>query len=237
MNNKLSENQIKLLIAVVFIIVFAGFILSGGREWLNIDNLLKNRDALSAYTEQHFVMVMLASALIYIISTTFSLPGGTVLSLAVGFLFGRWTGTLIIVLSATVGATCVFLLARYLVADWAREKLSQSEQASKIMTGFESDAFNYMLFLRLVPLFPFWLVNLAPAFTPIPIQTYIISTLIGIIPGSFVFANLGQSLGSINSLDQLVSGQTLFAFILLGMLSITPVLYKRYKVTQKNNDE
>lgn len=236
MINKLSENQIKLAIAAGFVFVFVLFFLSGGRDWLNLDNLLKNRDALAGYTEQHYVTVLLASALLYIVITTFSIPGATIFSLSVGFLFGRWTGTLIIVVSATIGATFVFLLARYLVADWAREKLSNSAQATKIMTGFESDAFNYMLFLRLVPLFPFWLVNLAPAFTPIQIRTFSISTFIGIIPGSFVYANLGQSLNSINSLDQLVSGQTLFAFTLLGLLSITPVLYKRYKASQ-NSDE
>ena len=102
------------------------------------------------------------------------------------------------------------------------------------MDAFQVDAFNYLLFLRLVPLFPFWLVNLAPAFTPISSRIYTITTLIGIIPGSFVFANLGQSLGQIENSEQLLSMPVLMAFTLLGILSLAPVLVKQYKATQSN---
>ena len=101
--------------------------------------------------------------------------------------------------------------------------------AAKLISGFNDNALHYLLFLRLVPLFPFWLVNLAPAFTPIKLRTYVIGTAIGILPGCFVFANLGQSLGRIDSLNQLVSTETLLAFGLLGLFALLPVLMKKFR--------
>ena len=100
---------------------------------------------------------------------------------------------------------------------------------AKISAGFTENAFNYLLFLRLVPLFPFFLVNLAPAFTRISLRTYVLATLFGIIPGSFVYVNLGQTLGRIDSLSGLVSTETLGAFVLLGALALLPVLVKRFR--------
>ena len=234
MKNKLTQHQTKLLVFLLFCFSIAIFYLLDGQQWLNLEALKQNRNALLNYAEQHYLLLYLACGLLYIISTTLSLPGGSILSLALGLLFGRWMGTLLIVVSATIGATLVFLLARYLIADWARERLQGNEQAVKVMDAFQADAFNYLLFLRLVPLFPFWLVNLAPAFTPISARTYIITTLIGIIPGSFVFANLGQSLGQIENAGQLLSMQVIVAFTLLGILALAPVLVKKYKVIQSN---
>jgi len=208
-------------------IAIAAFFLFGGPQFLSLDNIREHRQTLLDFTDRHYFMMLLACGLAYSLSTAVSLPGGTVLSLLLGFLFGRWMGTILIVISATMGAGAVFWLARYLFSDWARAKLQQSNKAQKLLDGFAEDAFNYLLFLRLVPLFPFWLVNLAPAFTSVSIRTYLITTFIGIIPGSFVFANLGQSLGRIESVDQLLSGQTIFALTLLGLLSLVPVLSKR----------
>ncbi|MGZ4960094.1 MAG: TVP38/TMEM64 family protein [Methylomonas sp.] len=208
-------------------IAVAAFFLFGGPELLSLDNIREHRQALVDYTQQHYLVMLLVCGVGYSLSTALSLPGGTVLSLLLGFLFGRWTGTVLIVISATLGAVAVFWLARYLLADWARAKLQQSALSQKLLEGFQADAFNYLLFLRLVPLFPFWLVNLAPAFTSVSIRTYLVTTFIGIMPGSFVFANLGQTLGRIESLDQLLSWQTLLALSLLGGLALIPVLSKR----------
>ena len=168
--------------------------------------------------------------------TALSLPGGVILSLALGLLFGRWMGTFLIVVSATIGATLIFLLTRYLIADWARARLQGNEQAVKLMDSFQDDAFNYLLFLRLVPLFPFWLVNLVPAFTPVSSRTYIMTTFIGICPGSFVFANLGQTLGQIENMGQLLSMPVIIAFSLLGLLALSPILIKRYKAIKNTED-
>ncbi|MEK7825146.1 MAG: VTT domain-containing protein [Nitrospirota bacterium] len=102
--------------------------------------------------------------------------------------------------------------------------------AGNIIQGFNKDAFSYLLFLRLVPLFPFWLVNLVPAFIPVAIRTYITATAIGIIPGSFVFANLGQSLGQIKSLNNLISPEVIIALMLLGLFSLSPIMLKKQQI-------
>lgn len=212
---------------VGLLVVVAGFFLFDGPHMLSLENIREHRNALFEFTRRHYLSMFLLCGLGYSVSTALSLPGGSVLSLLLGFLFGRWMGTFLIVISATLGAVAVFWLARYLFAEWAQKRLQQSALSQKLLNGFDEDAFNYLLFLRLVPLFPFWLVNLAPAFTAVTMRTYLVTTFIGIMPGSFIFANLGQSLGSIDSLNQLFSGQTLLALTLLGGLSLMPVLAKR----------
>jgi uncharacterized membrane protein YdjX (TVP38/TMEM64 family) len=209
------------------LVVIAVFFLFDGPQLLSLEYIREHRDALLLFTKQHYLSMLLLCGIGYSVSTALSLPGGTVLSLLLGFLFGRWVGTFLIVISASLGAAAVFWLARYLFAEWAQKRLKQSALSQKLLDGFDEDAFNYLLFLRLVPLFPFWLVNLAPAFTSVSMRTYLITTFIGIMPGSFIFANLGQSIGSIDSPDQLFSWQTLLALTLLGGLSLVPVLSKR----------
>lgn len=225
---------IKPLVAALFMGSLAAFFIFGGEQYLSLDALHDNRDALLAYTHDHYGQALLLALLIYATATALSFPGATVLSLAVGFLFGRWVGTVIILIAATVGATLVFLAARYLFADAMRKRVGDG-LAAKLINGFSSDAFHYLLFLRLVPLFPFWLVNLAPAFTPIKLRTYVGATAIGILPGCFIFANLGQSLGRIESLGQLLSAETLLAFGLLGLFALLPVVMKKFR-KQVNED-
>ena len=228
---KNSATLIKLLILGLFVGGVIAFFAFGGQKYLNLETLKANRDALIQYAEQHYALALLIGFLIYTVSTALSLPGGLILSLAVGLVFGRWAGTVLIVFAATLGATLVFLAARYLFADMARKKIGGLAQ--KINEGFTQDAFNYLLFLRLVPLFPFWLVNLAPAFTNVSLKTYITATVIGILPGTFVFANLGQNLGRISSTKDLLTPPIIGAFVLLGVFALIPVLYKKFKA--KNN--
>ncbi len=224
---KNSATLIKLLIVALFVGGIVLFFALGGQKYLNLETLKANRDALIHFAERNYVTAFVIGFLIYTISTALSLPGGLILSLAMGLVFGRWAGTILIVLGATLGATLVFLAARYLFADMARKRIGGLAQ--KINEGFTEDAFNYLLFLRLVPLFPFWLVNLAPAFTNISLKTYVTATAIGILPGTFVFANLGQNLGRISSTKDLLTPGTIGAFVLLGVFSLVPVLYKKYK--------
>lgn len=224
-----SATPIKFLILALFLGGIIIFFALGGQKYLNLETLKANRDALIQYADQHYVTALVIGFCVYTISTALSLPGGLILSLAVGLVFGRWAGTVLIVLAATLGATLVFLAARYLFADLARKKIGGLAQ--KINDGFTEDAFNYLLFLRLVPLFPFWLVNLAPAFSNVSLKTYVIATAIGILPGTFVFANLGQSLGGISSTKDLLTPPLIGAFVLLGVFALIPVLYKKFKTT------
>lgn len=218
---------LKLAILALFGGGIAAFFLLDGQRYLNLETIKANRDALLAFADRHFLAALAIAFLVYAGTVALSLPGGLVLSLTMGFVFGRWVGTLLVVIAATVGATLVFLAARYLFADAARRRLGPL--GAKINAGFTADAFSYLLFLRLVPLFPFFLVNLAPAFTSIPLRTYVVATLIGIVPGTFVYVNLGQTLGRIDSLQGLVSGETLVAFGLLGAFALLPVLWKKWR--------
>ena len=224
---KNSATLTKLLVLALFVGGVIAFFAFGGQKYLNLETLKANRDALIQYADQHYASALLIGFLIYTVSTALSLPGGLILSLAVGLVFGRWAGTVLIVFAATLGATLVFLAARYLFANMARKKIGGLAQ--KINVGFTKDAFNYLLFLRLVPLFPFWLVNLAPAFTNVSLKTYVSATAIGILPGTFVFANLGQNLGRISSTKDLLTPPIIGAFVLLGVFALIPVLYKKFK--------
>lgn len=229
-----TSRWLKAAILLAFAAGFAAFFIFGGAQWLNLETIKIHRAELLQFTANNYFTMLLLSVLVYAGATALSIPGALLLSLTVGFLFGRWVGTLVIVLAATVGATGVFLAARYLFAEAAQRRAGGL--AKKMIEGFRENAFNYLLFLRLVPLFPFWLVNLVPAFTPIRVRTYVAATALGIIPGSFVFANLGQSLGRIESIEQLVSGEILAALALLGLFALIPIAVNRLK-TRRNRME
>jgi len=215
----------RVVLALLFAAAVAAFFALGGYRYLSLDTIKDNRDALLAFTQAHHAQALAIAFAVYVAAAAFSLPGGLLLSLTCGFLFGRWAGTVLVVLAATIGATLLFVAARYVFADAARKRLGALGE--KINAGFTRNAFSYMLFLRLVPAFPFFLVNLAPAFTSIPLRTFVLATFIGIIPGTFVFVNLGETLGRIDSLQGLVSWETLGAFALLGILALVPVVVRR----------
>jgi uncharacterized membrane protein YdjX (TVP38/TMEM64 family) len=217
----------KVAVAAIFAVGVLAFFALGGQRYLTLDAVKANRDVLLAFADRHYVAALALAFVVYAGAVALSVPGGLVLSLAVGFVFGRWVGTVLVVAAATLGATLVFLAARYLFADAARRRLGALGE--KIAAGFTENAFSYLLFLRLVPLFAFFLVNLAPAFTGIPLRTYVLATLIGIVPGTFVYVNLGGALGRIDSLQGLVSRETLLAFALLGVFALLPVGWKKWK--------
>lgn len=219
-----SSKLIRLLLLLLFGGGLLAFFLLGGTQYLNLDTLQEQRAALLAFTEQHFWTTALLALLIYTVAVALSIPGGLILSLTMGLLFGRWLGTLLIVIAATAGATLVFLAARYVFAEALRRRLGDG--ARRLLEGFDRNALSYLLFLRLVPLFPFWLVNIAPAFTGIRLRTYAFATFVGIIPGSFVFANIGDTLGHISSTADLVSTEMLLALSLLGLFALLPLFFK-----------
>jgi len=225
--SKSSIAWMRLFILLVFAGGLAAFFLFGGERYLSFVALKANRDFLLMYTENHYWTMLAGAMLIYTVATALSIPIAAGLSLMVGFLFGRWIGMAIILVSATIGSTLVFLGARFVFSEAAQRRMGKV--AEKMIVRFHENDFNYLLFLRLVPIFPFWLVNLVPAFTPMKTRTYMIATALGIIPGCFVFANLGQSLGRIDSPEGLLSLQTLSALVLLGVFALLPVFVKRFR--------
>ncbi|MEW6682881.1 MAG: TVP38/TMEM64 family protein [Nitrospirota bacterium] len=217
----------KLLVAAVLVAgVFAFFALDLGR-YLTLAALKANRDALRNYSETHYVMSALVFMAIYCAQTALSLPGAAILTLTGGFLFGTVPGTLYVNAGATSGAALAFLAARYLFRDHVERRFGAKLES--IQTGFARNAFSYLLTLRLIPLFPFFLVNLASGLTRIRLSTYVAATAIGILPGSVVYANAGRQLGAINSLQDIASPRVVGAFVLLGLLALVPVLYHRLR--------
>ena len=225
-----GRRWLKVALLVLFAGVVAAFFALDGQRYLTLDAVKANRDAMLRFTEAHFVAALVLGFVVYAGAVAFSLPGALVLSLATGFVFGRWVGTALVVAAATTGATILFLAARYIFADAARRRLGALGE--RINAGFTENAFSYLLFLRLVPAFPFFLVNLAPALTSVPLRTFVLATLVGIVPGTFVFVNLGETLGRIDSLAGLVSWETLIAFALLGALALVPVYLRRRASTR-----
>jgi len=220
---------------VLFILLMVGaFIAFEGPSFFNFETLNQHKMTLLAYVEQDYTQSLVLAFVIYVLVVALSLPGAAFLSLVVGFVFGRWIGWLLLVLAATVGAVIVFQLVRYLFYDWAHAQLKKRQQAQQLMAGFEEDAVSYLLFLRVVPLFPFWLVNIILPLTTIKLRPYALGTFFGIMPGRFVFANLGQSLSTVEQVDQIFSLPLMVAFLLLGCLMLVPVWVKRRDMSNKS---
>ena len=216
----------KILIGCVLLAGLGAFFYFDLGLYLSLDALKANRDTLLAYTSSHYVMAVAVFILVYILQTAFSLPGGAILTLTGGFLFGSLMGTLFVNIGATAGATLAFLAAGYLLRDWVEQKFG--DRLGPIQEGFANNAFSYLMTLRLIPAFPFFLVNLVSGLTRVSVGTYVLATSIGIIPGSFVFAFAGRQLGTINSLSQIASPPVLLAFTLLGVLALMPVAYRKW---------
>ena len=215
-----------LMVAFIAVAVGAFAYFDLGR-FLSLEALKQHRDQLLAFTEAHYAASLALFILAYVAMTGLSLPGAVILTLTGGFLFGAVVGTLLVNVGATAGSTLAFLAARYLLRDWVEEKFGA--WLGPLQEGFAKNAFSYLLTLRLIPLFPFFAVNLVSGLTRMRVGSYVAATALGIIPGSFVYAYAGRQLGTINSLKEIASPNVIGAFVLLGMLALVPAIYKKFK--------
>ncbi|HEX9798290.1 MAG TPA: TVP38/TMEM64 family protein [Anaerolineales bacterium] len=221
-----KSSQGKIILAVLFAAAIGAFFYFDLKQYLSLEALKANRDSLLLFTEANYAAAVALFIGVYILQTAFSLPGGAILTLAGGFLFGSLLGTVYVNLGATTGATLAFLAARHLLRDWVERKFG--DRLGPIQEGFSKNAFSYLMTLRLIPLFPFFLVNLVSGLTRVTLGTYVVATAVGIIPGSFVFAYAGRQLGTINSLGEIASPRVLLAFTLLGLLALVPIVYRKF---------
>lgn len=203
-------------------------------RFLTLESLKNNRDLLLAWQGDHRLATVALFMLIYIAQTALSLPGATILSLSAGALFGPWLGTLYAVTAATIGAGLAFLAVRYLFRDGVVKKFGG--KLDGINRELDGRGLNYLLFLRLVPVFPFFLINLAAGLTRLPLRTFLLGTFVGIIPGGFVYVNAGAGLAAINTLGDIASPRVLGAFALLGLFALIPVLYGKFKGRGRSAD-
>jgi len=217
----------------VFAAGVAAFFALGLNEYVTLDALKENREALAAWKAEWGVFAFIAFAALYAATTALSLPTGLVMTLAGGFLFGWMIGGMLVIVGATIGAVAVMLAARYIFADLFRAKLG--EKLTRFEDGFKDDAWSYLLVLRLVPIFPFFVVNVAPAFFAIPVRTFLWTTFLGIAPGTFVYASVGAGIGAVfdaggeANLGIIFSPAVLGPLLGLAALSLLPVAYKKIK--------
>ena len=217
-----SRKALLLFIALLAVALF--FWLDLG-SYLTLGSLKANRQALVDFYATHRLATVAGFMAVYIIQTALSLPGAAILSLAAGAIFGSLMGTVYAVTSASIGATLAFLVTRYLLRDLVLRRFGSRLEGMN--RELEQRGFNYLLFLRLVPIFPFFLINLAAGLTQLPLRTFVFGTLIGIIPGGFVFVNAGASLATITSLSGIASPRVLGSFALLGLFALIPVFYNK----------
>lgn len=222
----------KILPIAIIVAAFAAFFALGLDSYVSFDALRENKDALVDWVNRWGALAFVIYALIYAGMITVVPPTGTVLTLVGGFLFGWFWGGLTVVFGATLGATALFLAARTAFADVLRDRAGGAVQ--KMREGFQEDAVSYMLFLRLVPVFPFFIVNIVPGLLGVKLRTYVLTTFFGIIPGTFVYAALGAGLGDFiderdPDLGLIFEPQYLLPILGLAVLALIPVMLKRLR--------
>src|SRR6266568_8958244 len=225
-------NKKKLAIFITVAGLIALFFWFDLGHYLTLESLKENRERLADLYASHRVAMVAGFMATYVIQTALSLPGAAILSLSAGAVFGAAMGTVYAVIAATAGATLAFLVTRYLLHDTVQRKFGS--RLEKLNRELDARGLNYLLFLRLVPIFPFFLINLGAALTRLPLRTFFIGTMIGIIPGGFVYCNAGASLATITEPAGIASPRVLGAFALLGLFALLPVLYEKFTGRRKS---
>jgi len=219
-------------LAVLVVAALAAY-LSGAYRYVSFHALAAHREWVLLQVERLGFWAPLAFIALYATVAALSIPGATAMTLTGGFLFGTVLGTLYNVLGATIGATLVFLVARSAFGEVLQRRAGPF--LKKIEEGFRQDAISYLLVLRLVPLFPFWLVNLVPALFGMSLGAYVVCTFVGILPGAIVYTSVGSGLGEFldrgekPNLHLAFQPHILLPLIGLGLLALVPVVYKRWK--------
>lgn len=233
----------------VVVIAMAAVFATGAHRHVSLETLVRHRMAIDAFIDAHVVAAIAAFMAIYIAAVALSLPGAVFLTIAGGVLFGTLIGGLATVVSATAGATIIFLVAKSACGETLIRRAGPL--ACKLADGFRADAFSYLLFLRLVPAFPFFLVNLVPALAGVKLSAFVAATAIGIVPATFAFAFLGSGLDSVIAkqeaayraclasgrgdctlqfdIGMIVTPRLLAALALLGVIALIPVIVKRVR--------
>ncbi|MAZ77238.1 MAG: hypothetical protein CMF39_00980 [Legionellaceae bacterium] len=226
-----------LALAIALLIFFA----TGLHRYLTFSTLKAHREQLLAWTDKNHVIAAIIYIIIYVIAAAISIPGATVLTLIGGFLFGLWLGTFYVVISATIGACLIFLAAKTALSDLLKRKAGKF--INKLEKEFKANSMSYLLFLRLVPIFPFWLINIVAGLFGVTLTIFFITTFFGIIPGSFVYVSIGNGLGALLAegkapdLSIIFKPAILLPLLGLAILSLLPIVYKKWKTKSGGKNE
>jgi len=225
--NKNTIQKILILTAIVaLVILFKVFNL---QQYLSLDYIKAQQENFSSLYQARPVLVLGAYMLIYIVVTALSLPGAAVMTLAGGGLFGLVTGTVTVSFASSIGATLACIVSRYLLRDWVQGKFG--DKLVKINEGMEKEGGFYLFSLRLVPIFPFFVINLVMGLTPIRMGTYYWVSQLGMLPATAVYVNAGTQLAKIDSLAGILSPGLIISF---GLLGLFPVLSKKLLALYKS---
>jgi len=221
-------------------VILAGLALGYAMGWhmyLSLDFLAEQRESLKAYVAEHYWSSLIGFGVVYALATAFSFPAASILTVFGGFLFGWLAGGITVAFAATAGACALFLAAKSAFGDVLKARIGGV--AAKLADGFEENAFGYLLVLRLAPIFPFFVINIAPAFFGVSLRTYAAATFLGILPGVFAYSWLGQGLESVLiaaseagksvSLADLVTAEITIAFVILAVIALIPTIVKRIR--------
>jgi uncharacterized membrane protein YdjX (TVP38/TMEM64 family) len=216
------------LIIILTVAVLGAFFL---RDYLTFQALADNREALIAFRDNNYLLTVLVFIAVYVLIVAFSLPGATIATLTGGFLFATFPGALFNIIGATIGATAIFLAARWGFGEKLGARLEGSDGiVKKIKDGIDENQWSMLFLIRLVPAVPFFMANLIPSFLEVPLRRFVISTFVGIIPGTTVFTSVGEGLGEV-----FASGETpnlgiifepaiLFPILGLCVLAVLPII-------------
>ena len=222
----------KIIIIAVIVIAVATFRIFNLGEYLSLSYIKESREKFESLYAEHTLPVIGGYMLIYILVTSLSLPGATIMTLAGGALFGLLRGTIIVSFASTIGATLACLVSRFILRDWVQGKFG--ERLKTVNDGIEREGSFYLFTLRLIPVFPFWLINLVLGLTKMPLRTFYWVSQFGMLPGTIVYVNAGKELGKIDSLSGILSPGLILSFVILGLFPLaTKKLMAWYKSHQR----
>jgi uncharacterized membrane protein YdjX (TVP38/TMEM64 family) len=216
MDKKLLQ---RLLIVAAIVVAVILFKVLGLGHYLTLDYLKASQDKFSQLYGENRLAVITAYMAIYITVTALSLPGAAVMTLAGGAMFGFWIGFVVVSFASTIGATLACFVARFLLRDWVQNRFG--DKLSTMNNGIEKEGAFYLFSLRLVPIFPFFVINLAMGLTTMKLVTFYWVSQIGMLPGTMVYVNAGKELGQIESLSGILSPGLILSFVILGVFPIT----------------
>jgi len=230
MNFNHIKKIIIVLIVIGLIIAFRAFHLG---DYLTLAYVKESQKHFTMLYEENKALVISVYIAIYLLVTSLSLPGAAVLGLAAGSLFGLLTGTIVVSFASSIGATLACAVSRFILRDWVQKKFG--DRLKTVNEGIEKEGAFYLFTLRLIPVFPFWLINMIMGLTKMPLKTYYWVSQIGMLPGTIVFVNAGKEIAKIDSLSGILSPGLIFSFVLLGLFPIaTKKILAFYNQRRKN---
>jgi uncharacterized membrane protein YdjX (TVP38/TMEM64 family) len=229
MDKKLFQRIAIVGVIIILIIIFK---VLGLGQYLTLDYLKSSQEKFAILYADNRIAVIAVYMLVYILVTALSLPGAAVMTLAGGAMFGFWVGFVVVSFASTIGATLACFVARFLLRDWVQKKFA--DKLSAINEGIDKEGAFYLFSLRLVPIFPFFVINLVLGLTKMDLITFYWVSQLGMLPGTMVYVNAGKELAKIDSLSGILSPGLIISFVILGLFPITvKKLLAWYKVKKK----